>query len=50
MENERSLLILEQSRNTKKAEDNIKSLENEIEENSANMQKLEVGHFYMYKK
>ncbi|KAJ7381328.1 Structural maintenance of chromosomes protein 4 [Desmophyllum pertusum] len=28
-------------RNTKKAEDNIKSLENEIEENSANMQKLE---------
>lgn len=28
----------------KKAEDNVKSLHNEIEENSANIQKLEVGY------
>lgn len=32
------------SRNMKKAEDNVKSLHNEIEENSANIQKLEVGY------
>ena len=32
------------SRNTKKAEDNVKSLESEIEENIANIQKLEVYH------
>ena len=32
------------SRNMKKAEDNVKSLHNEIEENSTNIQKLEVGY------
>ena len=31
------------SRNTKKAEDNISSLEKDIEENDANIKRLEVG-------
>ena len=31
------------SRNTKKAEDNITSLEKDIEENDANIKRLEVG-------
>ena len=32
-----------QTRNTKKAEDNVSSLEKEIEENSTNMQRLDVS-------
>ena len=32
-----------QTRNTKKAEDNVSSLEKEIEENSTNMQRFDVS-------
>ena len=35
------------SRNTKKAESNVNSLEKEIEENSANIEKLEVSYSFL---
>lgn len=38
-----NLHICIKSRNTKKAEDNISSLEKDIEENGANIKRLEVG-------
>ena len=38
-----NLHICTKSRNTKKAEDNISSLEKDIEENDANIKRLEVG-------
>ena len=38
------VLFFLQTRNTKKAEDNVSSLEKEIEENSANLQRLDVSN------
>ena len=37
------LFLFLQTRNTKKAEDNVSSLEKEIEENSTNMQRFDVS-------